>query len=285
MIDVIDSHAHVISRDHQRYPTAPIAGLRSDWSKERSNEIDGFIAAMDAAGVSKAVLAQSATTYGFDNSYVADSVERFPERLTGVCSVDIFASNAAPCLAEWHRRGCTGMRIFLFGSTIRTPLHALDAPETFPAWRAAAQLRMPVVTNIAGSGQTGAEIANMLTQFPDVMLVLDHLGRPDATGGAPFASSSELFALARFPNLFLKATPLAFDIIRRGGAEPREFLSRLVAEYGADRIAWGSNYPSSVESLEVLVEQAREVVGDLTVEQQNWILNGTAQRLHPVLRD
>ena len=74
----IDIHPHIISADTARYPHSPLFGKQSDWSKERPVTPECLIAAMDEAGVAKAAIVQSSTCYGYDNSYVADTVAQFP---------------------------------------------------------------------------------------------------------------------------------------------------------------------------------------------------------------
>jgi L-fuconolactonase len=39
--------------------------------------VETLIAAMDEAGVAKAAVVHSSTTYGFDNSYVVDACNRY----------------------------------------------------------------------------------------------------------------------------------------------------------------------------------------------------------------
>src|SRR5437762_103828 len=43
----VDVHPHVIARDENRYPRAPLGGKQSDWSRERPVSADEMIAAMD----------------------------------------------------------------------------------------------------------------------------------------------------------------------------------------------------------------------------------------------
>ena len=91
---IVDIHPHIISDDEVRYPPAPLFGKRSDWSKERPNTVESLIAAMDEAGVDKAAVVHSSTTYGFDNSYVVDSCNAYADRLLAVGSVDVRAPDA-----------------------------------------------------------------------------------------------------------------------------------------------------------------------------------------------
>src|SRR5436189_5959432 len=90
----IDIHPHVISRDEQRYPRAPLGGRQSDWSRERPVSAEQMLAAMDEAGIEKSVLVQASTCYGHDNSYVADAVAAHPKRFAGVISVDLLTADA-----------------------------------------------------------------------------------------------------------------------------------------------------------------------------------------------
>ena len=43
----IDIHPHVISKDEERYPRAPLGGKQSDWSRERPVGAEEMLAAMD----------------------------------------------------------------------------------------------------------------------------------------------------------------------------------------------------------------------------------------------
>ena len=58
---------------------------------------------MDEAGVDKAAIVHSSTTYGYDNSYMCDFIATQPKRFTGVGSVDFAAPDASrkdPLLAR-----------------------------------------------------------------------------------------------------------------------------------------------------------------------------------------
>jgi len=54
--------------------------------------------------------------------------------------------------------------------------------------------------------------------------------------------------------------------------------------FGADRIAWGSNFPAAEGSLPDLLGTARPVLSALPLAQENMIFGGTAEILYPALR-
>ena len=95
---VVDIHPHIIATDRARYPLDPLFGVQSGWSKERPVEIDGLIAEMNEAGVDKAAVVQASTCFGFDNSYVTDSIAHHKGRLTGVGSINLIAPDATIAL-------------------------------------------------------------------------------------------------------------------------------------------------------------------------------------------
>jgi predicted TIM-barrel fold metal-dependent hydrolase len=124
-----------------------------------------------------------------------------------------------------------------------------------------------------------------LTRYPDIRVILDHLLKPQVEEGPPYAAASFLFDLARYGNVFLKATTNNVRASQRGKATAQSFFSRLVSEFGAARIAWGSNYPASEGSLTEMVAEARTALATLPQQDQEWIFFRTAQKLYPVLAD
>ncbi len=282
---IIDTHPHITSPDVERYPPDPLGGKRSDWSKERSATIESLIVAMDEAGVDKAAIVHSSTTYGFDNSYVADSIAGRSDRVTGVFSVNVTAPEAPDLMRYWVARGMTGMRIYARGSTMAKDWLRIDDPVVTPAWECAAELGISVATNVNARDESLEHIKTILARFPEVRLFIDHLGRPPIADGAPYRAADSYFDLARFPNLYLKYTRSGLDSMVKGEAEPVGFMTRLVSVFGADRIAWGSNYLSAPGTLSEIIASAKAACVGLSDDDRSWIFARTAQRLYPALAD
>jgi predicted TIM-barrel fold metal-dependent hydrolase len=278
---IIDIHPHIVSEDTDRYPITPLMGIRSDWSHKRSVTIETLIQSMDAAGVDKAAVVHSSTTYGFDCSYLADSVQRFPGRVTGVFSVDVLDPNAPSAMRDWVARGNSGMRIFTRGSTIKVPWVAIDDPRIFPCYELAGTLGISVASNV--TADVFGQLENILAKFPHVKFLLDHLGSVDFSDGAPYDKAAPLWRLAKFPNLFLKIATRNFYEAAEGASTTQRLCERVVSEFGANRIAWGSNYPATAGSLADLLDVARNGLASLSESDRSWILGGTALRLYPAL--
>ena len=280
-MSIIDIHPHVISTDTTRYPRAPLGGHQSDWSRERPVGVDEMIAAMDTAGIAKSALVQASTCYGHDNSYVADAVAAHPDRVPGVFSADVLAPDAVEKMKHWMGKGLTGMRLFTTGSTMPGQAGWLDDPLSFAAWDFAQKSNLPVCLQMTAQGIP--QLRGILERFPSLRVILDHLARPVQEDGPPYRSADSLWGLASFPGVFLKVTERNLIGASSGKASPESFFGRLVSEFGASRIAWGSNYPASERPLPELVKLAQATLGFLPPRDREWIFSGTAKALYPTL--
>ncbi|HEY2226702.1 MAG TPA: amidohydrolase family protein [Xanthobacteraceae bacterium] len=283
MSQIVDIHPHIIADDTARYPLAPLGGHQSDWSRTRPVTTGQMLAAMDKAGVAKAAIVQASTCYGHDNSYVADAVAAHPKRFTGVFSVDVLSPDAPERMRHWVKRGLTGMRLFTIGSTMPDQASWLDDPKTYPAWECAAELGLSICLQM--SPKAFPEMLRMIQRFPKVRIILDHMARPNIEDGPPYTAAESLFALAKFPQVYLKVTERNFTQSRKGKATPETFFPKVVSVFGASRLAWGSNYPSSEGSLPELVAMAKSGLACLSLAEQDWIFARTAQDLYPALAD
>jgi L-fuconolactonase len=283
--NIVDIHPHIVSHDTVRYPVTPIGGTRSEWSKERSATLEELLAAMDEAGVDKAAIVHSSTTYGFNNDYVVDAVAAHPERITGVFSVNVTEPDAPDRMRYWYRKGMTGMRIFARGSTIKEAWLALDDPVTFPAWECASELGISVATNMHGTGPGLEQIKATLKRYPRVRVIIDHLGRPPVEDGPPYNAAKDYFTLADFPNCYLKLTPSGLKSVLKGKATADTLVPKLASVFGAHRIAWGSNYPASPGTMSEIVAASKTALRSLSDADRSWVFAKTAQQLYPVLQD
>jgi len=281
MSSVVDIHPHVISDDESRYPPAPLFGKRSDWSQERPCVVETLIAAMDEAGVAKAAVVHSSTTYGFDNSYVVDACHRYADRLIAVGSVDVRAPDAVETIKAWVDKGLAGLRIFTGGSTKDFDPTELEDEAAYPAWELLGELGL---TMCIQTGPVGLpQVTNLARRFPKVPIILDHLGRPDVVDGPPYKAAQSLFELAEIPSIYLKLTPRIMGDSVKGAATAETFFPKLVEAFGPQRLAWGSNFPTSHGELSEILATARERLAALSDEDREWVFGKTALSLYPKL--
>jgi len=282
-LKVVDIHPHVISDDEKRYPPSPLFGIRSDWSQEHPNRVESLIAAMDEAGVDKAAVVHSSTTYGFNNDYVVDACTRYPERLLAVGSVDMLAPDAHEVIRGWVERGLGGLRVFTGGSTKDFDPSELDDARAYPAWECLSELGLTMCIQTGPVGLPA--VASLAKRFPKVNIILDHLGRPEVTDGPPYAAAQSLFDLAPIGNIYMKLTPRIMGDSKKGKATPETLFPKLVEVFGASRLAWGSNFPTSPGTLAEILATARSRLAILSDADREWIFGKTAQFLYPRLAD
>jgi predicted TIM-barrel fold metal-dependent hydrolase len=278
---MFDIHPHIISADTVRYPLAPLGGKRSEWSQHRAVDFAQLLAGMDEAGIDKAAIVHSSTTYGYDNSYLADAIAEHHDRFTGVFSVDVRAADAPERIRYWLGRGLTGLRLFAVGSTVKTDQSWIADPVTFPAWECCAELGIPVAISMRQDGLP--HLVEVMTRFPQVRIVLDHLLHAPFEDGPPYNAAAPLFEMARYPNVYLKLTSAIIHHSHEGLATPATFFGKLLGSFGSQRIAWGSNFPAVQGPLTDLVAHARATLSVLPIADQENIFWRTAAGLYPAL--
>jgi L-fuconolactonase len=279
---VVDIHPHIISTDLQKYPRDPLGGNQSVWSSERPTSTEQLVKAMDEAGVAKAAIVQASTCYGFDNSYVADAVAQYPDRFTGVFSVDMLAPDAAEKIRYWVGRKLSGLRLFTAGSTMGQQSW-LDDPRTFAGWEAAIECGIPVCVQLRTSGMPQLQV--LLDRFPKATFIVDHFLNMSLEEGPPYKEAEPLFQLVKYQNVYLKFTPVIVNQARKGKATPASFFPRVISEFGAKRIAWGSNFPANAGTLKELLENSRSALDGLSAADQEWIFSKTSETLYPALKE
>jgi hypothetical protein len=136
----------------------------------------------------------------------------------------------------WLDRGLTGMRLFTFGSTMSEQASWLDDPKSYPAWTYAAERGLSICMQMSAAAIP--QLMLMIERFPKVNIILDHAARPVLADGPPYAAAASLFGLARYSNVYLKLTARNFTEAGKGNATPETFFPKLVAEFGAGRLAW-----------------------------------------------
>ncbi|WP_419926006.1 amidohydrolase family protein [Candidatus Poriferisocius sp.] len=253
---IVDTHTHVISDDHGKYPLRVADYPGVEWVHEAPVTAEELRAEIFAAGVNRAVLVQAQGGYGTDNSYVVDARASYPETFSAVVIVDDPAE-----LDSLAAAGAGGVRFFAIGGG--GPLHEEAT------WDTARRLGLRV--SAATVPEHLPALVEAVAAHPDVVLALDHCGFAPETIGD----------YAHLPNLFLKVTPHVLDT---GGDDPAPALERLAEQFGLDRLMWGSDYSQTHDRpYGELADQARAACAGLSASEQAQFLGGTALALWPEL--
>lgn len=298
-LPVIDTHAHLITGNTDRYPPAPMHGTLRAVDVADPFDADMLIAAMDAASVTQACAVQRGHIYGYVNDYVIDSARRFAPRLKPVVMLDAAAPTAASTLrAMAAARQLGGIRLAAARIT-GTDSVWLDGPEAMRLWEVAAELGLPVavIMFVHHRARNLPALARIADRHPNLPIVVDHVGVPHGSNyevawthqqgmpspdlGAPhYGIDAPLRDLCRRNNVHLKLTGITFERLRDAGVDAPAFVAALVATVGAERLMWGSDIGQTAGPYGRLVEEVRDAVAGLSPDDQRRVLSGTAAAVY-----
>jgi predicted TIM-barrel fold metal-dependent hydrolase len=159
----------------------------------------------------------------------------------------------------------------------------LADPRTFAGWQAATEAGIPVCVQMRASGMPQLRV--LLERFAETTIVIDHFLNLPLEDGPPYEASGVLTELSGFRNVYLKLTPVIVNGTKKGKATPESFFRKVMGEFGAHRIAWGSNFPTNAGSLKELLGICQEALSFCSSDEREWIFHKTAETLYPALAD
>jgi len=269
---IIDSHVHVWTQQPEKYPWAPIGNYVPD--SEAS--VEKLLQVMDATQVEKAVLVQP-TPYGWDNRYLLDSMQKYPDRFKAVCLVDPFSSGNAKEMTRLVRQfGVSGFRL-------NWNLHPATLWETSQDhaafWDAAGELDSALC--IQCTPDHFDLLGSTCRKYPAVKVVIDHLGRVSAENGLDSPEFLKLLSLADLPNVHVKISGWYYCSQQNPPIKNvHPIVGKIVKAFSARRCVWGSDFPFIQEKWDVseMIKTIRKW-DFLTTDDLDWMMGQSAQNL------
>ncbi len=241
---IIEWNPHMFSPDLQKYPFHAQAVYRPDVSGLPPDPLAVYLQRMGEEGIGKGVIVQP-EPYGDDHSLVLDCLGRAPERLRGTSLFYPKDPSAPRKLAALVRQE---------SRIVATRFHAHRNKEMYQdsfadsgvraLWKQAVDLDLIIELHIGPdyARQAGEAIA----AFPGCKVLIDHLAEPHMGTGVEFA---DVLELAKYPNVWMKLSGIGHfvrDAPYYESALP--FTSRVIREFGPDRLVWGSGTPQIVDT-------------------------------------
>ncbi len=275
---IVDTHVHVWEIDPPKYPIGPTSPNWNSYPDEPGTA-DELLAEMDAHGVDWTVLVQTSWST-WDNGYIADSVERFPNRFIGHGLIDPQDPNNAEQVRYWITdRGLVGFR---FHPMYYPDEKILLTRQNEAMWEEIASLGAVIQFHLRA--EFADQVAVIADRHPSLKLILDHMGYPqiDADEG----EFQPIVDLARHKNICLKLS----DVAGRSSqdfpyTDVHPFIKKLVGAFGAERMVWGTGYPGhhrlkhNWPTLDQELRLVREGLPFLNGVQRERILGGTASEI------
>lgn len=271
---IIDAHVHVWTPDTDKYPLAK--GFAKEDMKPPSFTPEELFAHCKPEGVSRIVLIQM-SFYGFDNSYMLDSMKRFPGVFGGVGVVDWTADRPDEEMAKLAKKGVRGFRVYPKNAPIGT---WMETPSFERMFKYAADHGLALCPLIGPDALPS--LSKMCGKHLKTRIVIDHLCRIGADGQIRDADVDALATMSHFPELRVKVS--AFYAL--GQKKPphndlEPMIRKLHTAFTAKRLMWASDCPYQVqdETYKDGLALVRDRCPWLSAEDREWLLSKTAEQV------
>ena len=222
-MEIVDAHIHLWASGTPR-----AAHRQQPYSKEEA------LRDMDAAGVHAAVI-QPPAWDPRAHEVAIDVARWYPRRFAILGNLPF---DQPEKLERWKSQpGMLGLR-YIFNE----PRHApwLEGDEREWLWSGAERLGIPVALAAAAYLP---QVGMLAQRHPSLKLLIDHLAVPlGAQGAAAFANIDKLCALARLPNVAVKATGApAYATDAYPYRSIHSYLQKIYQAFGPRRFFWGTD--------------------------------------------
>ncbi|MGE0350572.1 amidohydrolase family protein [Hydrogenophaga sp.] len=296
---LFDSHAHLVADDQTRYPRNPmqraadapyrppgvIGKPGGHHGPNPINEVPDALRMlqwMQEENVDGIVAVQKRMIYRYDNSYILDSSDRYPDLFSAVVILDAEDAGTPDLVRQYIRaHGLAGVRLF-GGRKPDGSMPWLNSPQALKTWDVAQEAGLVMDLEVLSQGGGGPSIPTIIElarRYPDIRIVLDHLLEPEMEEGEHFGLDERYQTLAGIPNIFFKFTSINLDICREAGIPADRVLRRAVDMFGADHIMWGSDIGTSSGTYKDMVQRFLDSAVLLNADEQRAVFHDTGKRV------
>lgn len=283
---IIDAHIHLWSRLHG--DDLGIDRQALGWGRARQGDevyyatppafedslstYERALAHMDWLGIDRAVVLQEFMD-GKQDDYLMEVRKACPSRFSCTALFDKhYFDDPMGCFRKAIDQG--GLQGFLVKTP--NPFPEMAVPALLPLWEACAERGLPIVLK----NGLPDDIRKLLKMVPELKIVWSHFA---GRSGPADQYRERLEMTASLPNMTIDAGGMTFR-------EPypftraQEALHEVVELVGADKIAWGSDYPRPGLVADCSYKQQLDFItvecDFLTDEQREQLLSGTALRVY-----
>lgn len=271
----IDAHVHVWTPDTTRYPLA--SGFEKKSMLPASFTPEELLALCKPNGVSRVVLIQM-SFYRFDNSYMLESIARYPGVFSGVAIVDETQSNLRETVKSLAAKGVRGFRLYT-NKTNAESWSSSTAMKSF--WSIATDEGLAMC--LLSDPDALPAVIQMCQQYPQTKVVIDHFSRIGIDGMIRQSDLDNLCRLAEFQHTFVKTS--AFYALGKKQSPYKdlgEMVRKLRDTFGAQRLMWATDCPYQVQAGHNYMDSValiRDRLNFLTAADKTAILRTTAEKV------
>ena len=272
----IDAHSHIWTRDLAKYP---LAGKQTvDDLQPGSFTAEELLELAGKNGVGRVVLIQHKPYHGLDNSYITDSIAKFPGKFSGVACLEADQPQPEKDMFQLFKLGMRGFRIRPGegGKALWK-----DSAGMCAMWAHAAKQGSAICPLIGPDDLP--QVAEMCTKYPDTRVVIDHFARIGMAGPIDEKELKALADLAKHKHVHVKISAYyALGAKMPPHTELIPMIKRLITAFGVERLMWGSDSPYQIvepntyaDSVKLITERCEF----LSPSDREHLLRGTAERV------
>lgn len=256
---IIDAQVHIWSTGMPSHPHRQITHYSAE----------DVLREMDAAGIDAALIHPPVSWDPHANAQAEAAALRYPTRFAVLGQVPLDEPESRALLANWRERpGMMGLRYPLLKPE-QADWHRDGTMDWL--WRDAEHYGLPVATM---AGRFLQDFRVIAERHPGLRLIVDHLGLA-RTGkdAAAFANLDDLLALARLPNVAVKATGApGYSSEGYPFAGLHDGLHRIFDAFGPQRFFWGTDITRMPCSYRQCVTMFTEELPWLAGEDLEWVM-------------
>jgi predicted TIM-barrel fold metal-dependent hydrolase len=272
----IDAHSHIWTRDVARYPLA--AGQTVNDLSPASFTTEELLELAGKNGIARVVLIQHKPYHGLDNSYITDSIAKYPGRFSGVACVAAEGDHPEEDMQKLANLGMRGFRIRPGEGGAAT---WMDSPGMHAMWKYAGESGLAMCPLI--DAKDLPMVRQMCDRYGGANVVIDHFARIGVDGMMRDADVTALCDLARYPKVHVKISAYyALGKKQPPHTELVPMIRRLCDAYGVERLMWASDAPYQIvapNSYSASLALVREHLDFLSAEDRQHLLRGTAAKV------
>jgi predicted TIM-barrel fold metal-dependent hydrolase len=237
---VIEWNQHMFSANTAKFPFHPQAVYKPDATSFQADPLAAYQKHMKEFGIDRGMLVQP-EPYGDDHRLVLDCLHRAPPAKFKGTSL-FYPKNPAspkklaalvksePRIVSTRFHAHRGKEMYL---------ESFAAPYVRALWKAAVNSGLVIELHIGPN--YALQAADAIRAFPGCKVLIDHMCEPKL--GTPYEYANVL-DLAKLPNVYMKISGMGY--IASDGPDYRSllpFTSRLIKDFGPDRIVWSDGSP------------------------------------------
>jgi L-fuconolactonase len=278
-VRIVDAHHHLwdLGVRDQDWITGPaLAPLLRDFL------LGDYQPVAEAHGVAASVVVQTVTVPGETPELLA--LAGASDLIAGVVGwADLTVPDVADRIAALKERPGGGKLVGLRHQVQSEPdPDWLTQPDVLRGLTAVAHAGL-VYDLVITAGQLGAS-ARAAAAVPDLVFVLDHLGKPPIASGRTEPWARDLRGLAALPNTSAKLSGLVTeaDWRRWQVADLRPYAEIALDAFGPARIMFGSDWPvcTLAASYPAVLAAARDLTAGLSPAEREAVFAGTATSVY-----